>query len=287
MKQKIVLSVLLLLSIMAAGCMGDSYDSGVQEESGGFDTGIMFDESARDVYAEKSYAQNSYAEAQDDAGVERKVIRTADISLEADNVSTVIDSIENIAAEHEGYVSSSSVYDSYYGDGQARVGYITIRVPSSDLDDVLGKIGSLGKVTSESTSGTDVTEEYIDVEARLSNLEKQETRLQEILEMTTTVEEVLEVERELGRVRGEIESLTGRLNYLNDRIDLATIDVHVREPTSITHSWGLRDALSESVHGFISSVNGIIVFIGYALPVTIFLLISGTILVLIVRRIRG
>ncbi len=283
MNQKILLLVLLLLSIMAAGCMGESYNSAVEQESGGFDTAIMFDDSARNAYSDKSYA-----EAEEQAGVERKVIRTADMSLEADNVSIVIETIENIAFEHEGYVSSSSVYDSYYdADRQTRVGYITIRVPSSDLDTVLEKISSLGEVTSESTTGTDVTEEYIDVEARLSNLEKQETRLQEILEMTTTVEEVLEVERELGRVRGEIESLTGRLNYLDDRIDLATIDVQVHEPTPITQSWGLRDALSDSVRGFISSVNGIIVFIGYALPVMIFLTICGTVLILIVRRIRG
>ena len=70
-------------------------------------------------------------------------------------------------------------------------------------------IEAIGAVTSKSISGRDVTEEFVDLSARLGNLERQELRLLDILNMTTTVDEVLDVERELGRIRGEIESLTG------------------------------------------------------------------------------
>jgi predicted nucleic acid-binding Zn-ribbon protein len=141
-------------------------------------------------------------------------------------------------------------------------------------------------VTSKSVSAQDVTEEYIDVSARLDNLERQEARLQEILNMTETVEDVLAVEKELERVRGEIESLTGRLNYLDDRIDFSTINIRVTEPRPITHSWGIRDALSESVNGFISMVNALIILVGYLLPLVIVLIFFGGAGVLIRRRLR-
>ena len=73
----------------------------------------------------------------------------------------------------------------------------------------MDEIEAIGAVTSKSISGRDVTEEFVDLSARLGNLERQELRLLDILNMTTTVDEVLDVERELGRIRGEIESLTG------------------------------------------------------------------------------
>lgn len=274
------LFILLSLSVIAAGCTGyeSSSPQSVYPESD-----MIYDleeTSAFDGGSSYKLADNG---ASSQSSITRKVITTSSVSLEVKNTPEALDDISDIADEFDGYVSSSSVYTRY--DDEGMYGYITIRVPSSELDKALETIGDLGKVTSKSTTASDVTEEYIDVNARLSNLEKQETRLGEILEMSTTVEEVLAVEKELGRVRGEIESLTGRLNYLNDRIDLATINVDVSEPRNITHSWGLRDALSDSVRGFIGSVNGIIVFIGVAIPIVIFASIVGVMLILVKRRV--
>ncbi|WP_048193658.1 DUF4349 domain-containing protein [Methanococcoides methylutens] len=283
-----LLFIFLLTCVIAAGCM--STDSNTQyapqEESFSFGN-KMAELSADEAWYDSDDSSLNVADSGESTGssITRKVITTSDVSLEVKDAPEAVDSIGNIAFEYDGYVSSSSVYDTYYGDSESMSGYITIRVPAADHDTVLDRIEALGKVTSRSTSGVDVTEEYIDVEARLSNMEKQEQRLQEILDMATTVEEVLEVEKELGRVRGEIESLTGRLNYLNDRIDFSTISVSVSEPRNITHSWGLRDALSDSVRGFIASVNGIIIFIGIALPILIFVTIVGSAAIFVKRRV--
>ncbi|WP_135610840.1 DUF4349 domain-containing protein [Methanococcoides sp. AM1] len=283
-----LLFIFLLTCVIAAGCLstenGQSYAP--QEESFSFGNkmaDMAFDEDRDFLYDAPSNVADS-GEATG-SSITRKVITTSDVSLEVKNAPEAVDSIGAIASEYDGYVSSSSVYDTYYGDSESMSGYISIRVPAAEHDTVIDRIEALGKVTSKSTSGVDVTEEYIDVEARLSNLEKQEQRLQEILEMATTVEDVLEVEKELSRVRGEVESLTGRLNYLNDRIDFSTITVSVSEPRNITHSWGLRDALSDSVRGFIASVNGIIVFIGVALPIVIFLTVVGSVVIFVKRRV--
>ncbi|SES78805.1 protein of unknown function [Methanococcoides vulcani] len=284
-----LLFIFLLTCVIAAGCL--STDSNTQsyapqEESFSFGSKMaeMAADEAWDVSDDMLFDVADSGEATG-SSITRKVITTSDVSLEVKNASEAVDSIGAIASEYDGYVSSSSVYDTYYGDSESMSGYISIRVPAVEHDAVLDRVEALGKVTSKSTSGVDVTEEYIDVEARLSNLEKQELRLQEILDMATTVEDVLEVEKELGRVRGEIESLTGRLNYLKDRVEFSTITVSVTEPRNITHSWGLRDALSDSVRGFIASVNGIIVFIGIALPIVIFLTIVGSVVIFAKRRV--
>ncbi|MCZ7399404.1 MAG: DUF4349 domain-containing protein [Candidatus Methanoperedens sp.] len=88
----------------------------------------------------------------------------------------------------------------------------------------------------------------------------------------STVKDVLEVERELERVRGEIESLTGRMNYLNQSVEMSTITVNVMEPAPIAgEGWGITDALREAAAGFIGSVNGLIVFTGYILPIVVFI----------------
>lgn len=81
--------------------------------------------------------------------------------------------------------------------------------------------------------------------------------------------------------------MTGRLKYLDDKVDFSTITVSVSEPRPITQSWGIRDALSESVAGFISSVAGLIVFVGYTLPIVIFLTVIVGGILFIRNRIRG
>lgn len=94
----------------------------------------------------------------------------------------------------------------------------------------------------------------------LDNLKKQENRLSEILKMATTVKDVLEVEKELGRVRGEIERLTGRMNYLEQSIEMSTISVDINEPAPFFDGWGIVDSFKQAVKGFIQTINALEVF---------------------------
>ncbi|OPY21188.1 MAG: hypothetical protein A4E24_00669 [Methanomethylovorans sp. PtaU1.Bin093] len=217
---------------------------------------------------------------------ERKTITSVEMSIEVDNASRTVDDIITMTTAAGGYVSSSSVYDLSYDSTPRKEGYVTVRIPSENYTAFVKDIENLGDLSSKSITGTDVTEEYIDLEARLNNLQKQEKRLTEILNMSNTVEEVLSVEKELERVRGEIDSLTGRLQYLDNRIDLATINIRVTEPTPITHSWGMRDALSSSVQGFVSTVRAMVILVGYLLPIAIVLSVLVTIVFVIGRRVH-
>ena len=92
--------------------------------------------------------------------------------------------------------------------------------------------------------------------------------------MANTVKDVLEVEHELERVRGEIERLTGRLNYLNQSVEMSTITVNAAEPVPFTgESRGITEALREAFRGFIESIRGLIIFTGFILPITIYLIL--------------
>lgn len=285
MKQtyRLLAVLLILIGMSIAGCVSQD------------DTRSSFNSPQVTVYPASEYSE-AYEYANDEMSSgepasevslsERKTITSVNMDLEVDNASRTVNNIIAMATAAGGYVSSSSVYDTYYETNPRKEGYVTVRVPSENYTTFVKNVENLGDVTSESITGTDVTEEYIDLEARLNNLQKQEKRLTEILNMSTTVEEVLSVEKELERIRGEIDSLTGRLQYLDNRIDFATIDIRITEPTPITHSWGMRDALSSSVQGFVATVRAMVILVGYLLPIAIVFSVLIFIVLAIRRRVH-
>ncbi|SFM41890.1 DUF4349 domain-containing protein [Methanolobus profundi] len=281
----IIVMMLLLVATLVSGCAGVYEDSYSQKSADYVVIEDSSDSYARNAIMDEAVYDGDYGGAST-ASVDRKTITTIDMTIQVDDAAAGIDEISKMAVASGGYVSNSYVYDSYYDSSEGKAGYITVRVPESEYPSFLEEVAGLGEVTSKSVNSQDVTEEYIDVSARLDNLERQETRLQEILNMTETVDDVLAVEKELERVRGEIESLTGRLNYLDDRTEFSTITINVREPRPITRSWGIRDALSESVNGFISMVNALIILVGYLLPLLIVIVFFGGAAVLVRRRMR-
>lgn len=201
--------------------------------------------------------------------LDRKIISTAQLQLEVDSTKTAFKRITNITLEQGGFVSSSSIYG-----GDRKSGQVTVRIPQKNFHSALEQIETLGTVKSRQITGQDVTEEFIDINARLGNLKNQENRLLEILKMANTVKEVLEVEHELERVRGEIERLTGRLNYLDQSVEMSTITVNAAEPAPLTgENWGIMDALGQAVRGFIESIRGLIIFTGFILPILIYIIL--------------
>jgi len=217
-------------------------------------------------YAEKTVSVGTPESGYSDADTERKIIQRASLRIEVKDFQSSSDAVIGIVERSRGFISDSHMHVT--GTGRKR-GDIIIRVPTDKFLVVIAEIEHLGDVKSKSTSGEDVTEEYIDLTARLNNSERQEQRLLEILDMANNTKEVLEVEREIWRVRSEIERLTGRIKYLDDRVELATVSVSLNEPEPITHSWGIRDAIRSAFGGFVSVVRGLIILVGYALPILI------------------
>ena len=159
----------------------------------------------------------------------RMVVYTASISLKVDKVESAITGLQQLTQKYKGYIASV-----YTG---AEDGSITIRVPQAVFYDAVAEVETLGKVQSRNINGDDVSEKYVDLQAQLTNVKKQEARLQEILGLAKTVAEVLTVEQELARVRGTVESLTGQINYLNSRVELATITVSLNQTPAMQATW--------------------------------------------------
>lgn len=272
---KILVISLIIFSVLIAGCVS-TRDYSMEPDN------FVSDISSSGI-AEKSLSPQDESRDGGKTIPERKVISTAALTIEVESVSSALVKITNITLENEGFISSSTISDI---GGNRKRGYLTARVPQKNFYPAIEKISGLGTEKHRQISGQDVTEEFIDLGARLDNLKKQEIRLQEILKMANTVKDILEIEHELERVRGEIDSLTGRLNFLNQSVEMSTISISIIEPTPITgEEWGISDALRDAVSGFIESIRGIIIFTGIIIPILTYLAIAILIALGIKRRI--
>jgi hypothetical protein len=190
------------------------------------------------------------------AGAERKIIRSAYLSMETTEFDRTVDEIIGRVNVYLGYIESSEIQGkpTYQGQVSNRKAHFEIRVPSKSFDSFIGDMVELGNVTSRQIRGEDITGQYLDVEARLKSLRLQEERLLTLLSKADKLQDIIELERELSRIRYEIENYTGTLKQWDNMVQYSRVSVDVyevrkikkEEPEPIT--WGDR-----IVNGFIKS----------------------------------
>lgn len=187
-------------------------------------------------------------------GFPRLVIKTATLSIEVENVAEAETRISARAQELGGYVVSLQTN----GTEAGRTAVITIRVPAQRFDEALSGVEGLArKVFSRTISGDDVTEEFVDLESRLRNLEATRDRLLELLGRADEVEDALQVNQALTEVQGEIEQIQGRMKYLQQSAAFSTITVEVRPvppPPAIIEEdgWKPLNVAREALRGLIA-----------------------------------
>lgn len=160
----------------------------------------------------------------------RMIIKNAEMRLIVSNVDEALTRIEGLVADVGGYILNSRTWSQ---DGEKYAG-LTFAVPSERFEETLGRLRRIGqKVADESTSGQDVSQEYVDLEARLANLEAAAARLREFLKEAKSVEEALQVEARLRELEGEIAQVKGRMNFLKGRsaYSLITVTLEPMRPT--------------------------------------------------------
>jgi hypothetical protein len=157
----------------------------------------------------------------------RMVERRAQLVLTAADFEKARTALETIVRRHGGYTGALTVTSQ---NAAARTLDATLRVPADQLDAVLTELKGLGRVEEESQSGEEVTEQYVDLEARLANARNTENRLTDLLrERTGKLSDVLEVEQQLSRVRGEVEQMEAQRKNLSNLVDFATVSVKLTE----------------------------------------------------------
>lgn len=165
-------------------------------------------------------------------GTERvspKLIRTGSVSVAVEHFGPFERSLRGWLDQQGGYVSDTSLS---HHEGEVSYAHLTLRVPAEQFEALVSWTEERVQVESINVGTQDVTAEWVDVEARLANDRRAEARLQELLATeTASLSDVLEVERELSRVRGEIERAEGQLRYLRDRVGYATLTLDVRVAT--------------------------------------------------------
>jgi len=205
---------------------------------------------------------------------QRMIIKTGTLQGEVEDYDTAATLVGDKITSLGGFIVSSSVNTVR---GPSRRGTIKLRVPSTKFDTAISTFTSLfTKMLSRSVSGNDVTEEFVDVTARLENKKRIEVRYREILRSAKSVQDILDVEKALGEVRGEIERFEARQKYLQDQVTLSTITIELVEPQAVAEIegpsiWstvgtgfrkgfnGFADMLSLSITIVISSIPVIVI----------------------------
>jgi Domain of unknown function (DUF4349)/Putative zinc-finger len=223
------------------------------------------------------------------------IVRTAELSMTTQQFEKTHEEVTRILGFHQGYVAQLSLNSP---SDQGHLLTATLRVPAAQLNSLLSDLRKLGRVHTESESGQEVTQQYIDLAARLKNARNTEQRLNELLRQRTgKLSDVLAVEEQIDHTRGEIESMGAELKNLSTRIAFATVQLQVaeeyKEPLRVDHSstlGRLRNAAVEGYRSVIHGAIGVLVFLlAYGpslLIVAAILLFPGRALWRIVRRLR-
>lgn len=214
------------------------------------------------------------------------IIRTGDASIEVDSLDSGIAAVRALAGRLGGYVANTSMQA---GKDQTHAATLQLKIPSARFDDALVALQPIGKLESTNVSAEDVGEEYVDVSAQVANGRKLEQRLIELLATRTgKLSDVLQVERELARVRGEIDRQEGRLRYLRAHTAMSTLSVTVHEPVPILGKQGsggvIAQSFRQSWRNFVGFIAGFIEALGTLVPLAVLLALVALGVVKTARR---
>ena len=246
---KIYKILILLLTFLIFSCSSESETGGFSESKMSISPEMAMMEDVRISTPPTSLGNE-----------EKKIQRNANISIEVKNLDESIDKLNEIILLFNAEIISSNKGGMDFGQPYAN---IRIRVLSGNLDSAINEFKKLStKIISENIYTNDVTEEFIDTEARLKIMKSTEDRFNSLLLKSETVEEIIQVEKELMRIRGDIESLEGRLNYLSKTTDTSEINLNLNEQIPITgESWKINDSFTSALQNLSSFAKWLADFI--------------------------
>ena len=268
------------LSLYGGGTDGaEGGGAGSVEETGDQVTSNAFEAAGSDTRAAQPRGVPQSASRLPTVGP--SVIKTGELRVRVPNEEfrRSVQDVVSIAGRYPGgFVLSTSI------EGvEARFGTIVIRVPARSFERALTDLEALGEVQSENVTGQDVTQEFVDLEARLRNARSQEAVLLRLMDKASTVTDTIRVQGELQTVQLEIERLTGQLRYLEDQTSLGTLTVSLVEAGAAPQPAGdLQRAWEQALDNTLGVMVAVIVGAGVVIPIALLVLIA----LLIVRQLK-
>jgi uncharacterized protein DUF4349 len=209
---------------------------------------------------------------------DRKIIRNAEMTLEISDPGVGLQKIAAIAEKNGGFVVSSESKENNAQNLPTRVVTVVARVPAAHFGEVIEAIRRIdGRITVEKISGMDVTEEYIDLEARIRTKRALELQFLDIMRQARKISDALEVQSKLAEVRTEIESLEGRRRFLENKSALSTISITLQTPapllatTTNGFQQSVKMAFGDGLDAASEIVLGIIRFAMIMIPIALFI----------------
>lgn len=277
-------AIVLLSALTLAGCA----DKEAQSEKA---TASVAAASPTEAANDDARAYDNQPRADEDAPVvERKLIQTAELHMQVSSYAAARSRIEDDLRKLGGFIANAQVE---HADGEVSYANLTIRVPSDKLADFLAGTAGHGDVTHETLSSQDITEGYYDLEARIKNATRLEARLLALLDnQGDSVTSLLEVERELARVRGQIEGFEGKLRLWDSQVSLSTVQLRLasKQVYAVHAPPTLGEKLNDTLGGSFGALKGfglgILVVLVALIPWLIPLALAGWALRALVRSVR-
>jgi hypothetical protein len=286
--------VLLLVVALVTSCGARGVKEAITDSAPQVVETVVVEKAAGAPMEAPEADRGAYAGTSGDAAEteKRMIIRTVDMTIVVKDTDETLQTLRGLANSYDGYIASSR---RWLANDQPH-GRITVRVPAESLDQVLDRLHEMAlRVEDENISGEDVTQEYVDLRARLRNLEATEeelrTLLTEVRENRGKAEDILAIHRELTNIRGQIESLKGRKQYLEQMSALATINVTIRpketpQPVVERAKWNPLVTLNRALRAFVSVFQALVDLGIYVLIFSPFVVVTVVLLWLLVRWIR-
>jgi hypothetical protein len=207
-----------------------------------------------------------------------QVIRQAQLSItvSAGSFDSKLAEVQALVERQGGFISGTDAQADPGANGQIRTGVISFMVPAAKFNDTLIQLGGMGKVVGNHATGSDVSAQYVDLQARLVNEEAQRDAMLALLQRAQSVQDIIAVQNQLGQITGQIEQLKGQILYIDHNTAYSAVTVNLTEagaPVQATSrdNWGFASALSDAAHNFVSTLNYIVTGLGAIGPIVIVL----------------
>lgn len=288
-----------IILVILSGCSNESGNENKQADS------YMTEEADRKI-TEESKEGEATTESTEDASIEnsenkteqqtpneqnpstRKIIYTANLEIEVNSYEKALKNIQKKVEVYQGYIVESTMFEEEENKGTS--GFITVRVPQEKFREFIQLVEDGSEnVLSSSISGQDVTEEYVDLGSRLRSKQVVEERLLSYMKKAEKTEDLLAISKDLASVQEEIDQIKGRMKYLENKSELATITIHMTE-NNLTisgedlNTWDkTKQQLLKSLNWLLTAVSGFIIFFVGNLPI---ILVTASIAAIVLIAIR-